>query len=191
VRRGFTLVELMVSVVIIALLAAMATPSFVAMMRDRRVVRAGLLLADTYREARSRTLSRGIAVMVRWRAGAGGKGTIEMREAVVAPGQGVAATCQSVGAWTTGSVVTREISSFDFAGPTYELANLLFLTESNASTPFADICFSPNGVTCATYLENGVCNRLAGVPRFDVTNTLTTMKRTVFIPPNGVARLQL
>lgn len=181
----------MVSIVIIALLAAMATPSFVAMMRDRRVVRAGLMLADTYREARTRALSRGNAVMVRWTAGATGKGTIETRESIIAPaGLGVATGCLT-SSWDAASLNTRPVSSFDFSGPTFVLAEMKFFSETNAEATLGEICFSAQGTTYVRYVDNGVWAPLAGVPHYNVTNTNTTLNRVVYVPPNGVARLQL
>ena len=64
--RGFTLIELMVVVVIIAVLATVSVPLFVGKMRERRAQQTALQLAGLYREARMRALGRGAAVMVQY-----------------------------------------------------------------------------------------------------------------------------
>jgi Tfp pilus assembly protein FimT len=185
--------ELLASIVIIAVLAALATPSFIAMIRDRRVVRAGIQLADVYREARTRALSRGNAVIVRWQAGVGSKGLVEMRESVIAAaGAGTAAGCRtSATQWANGSATTREVKAFGFPGNTYELAQIKLFSEANAEAAFGEVCFAADGKTYVRYVDNAVFTQLKGVPHYEVINTQTTVKRLVYVPPNGVARLQL
>ncbi|MEZ4302226.1 MAG: prepilin-type N-terminal cleavage/methylation domain-containing protein [Polyangiaceae bacterium] len=189
--RGFTMVELLAAIVIIALLAALAIPSFIGMMRDRRVVRAALYMADTYRDARSRSLARGIAVSVRWTSDGAGKGIVELREATVfAPGAGLTRTCQTAD-WSSGSTDTRQVYSYNFAGTTYELAAMKLYDEGGVAVSFGEICFSPEGPAYVRYTANGTFASLAGVPHYEITNTRTGVLRTVFVPPNGVARLSL
>ena len=182
--------ELLAAIVIIALLAALATPSFIAIMRDRRVTQVAVSLADTYREARSRSLARGIAVAVLWQSDGAGKGTIEIREAIVpVPGMGTARSCHTAD-WTTASIDTRMVTRQSFASTIYELAGIKLLSEGGLESPVGQICFA-DGRAYARYSDSGVFASLAGVPRFVVTNTRTNVERTVFLPPNGVARLAL
>lgn len=189
-RRGFTLVELLAAVVIIAVLAALATPSFIAMMRDRRVTGAAQILADSYREARAESLRRGIAVLVRWRPG-GGKGSVEIREAVVPlAGTAVIKGCTTAD-WSSGSIETRSVSLINLATPRYELAQIQLKDEAGQDASFSDVCFAPDGRTYKTYAEGGSPDLLTGVPYFEVKNTQTTTIRKVFVPPNGIARMQL
>jgi type II secretory pathway pseudopilin PulG len=184
-------VELIASIVIIALLAALATPSFIAMMRDRRVAQVGVALADTYREARSRSLARGIAVAVRWQSDGAGKGTISIRETIVLPpGQGTTKACHTAD-WSSGSADTREVAIQNFAVSPFELASIQLFSEAGAGSPFGETCFAPDGRTHVRYSDAGVFLPLTGVPRFEVTNTRTQLKRTVYLPPNGVARVAL
>lgn len=189
-RRGFTLVELLAAIVIIGLLTALATPSFIAMMRDRRVASAAVILADTYREARTRALARGNAVLVRWTATGNGKGTLETRETMVQPVTlGPSKSCTGAD-WTAGSADTRAVYTLNFASSTYELASIQLVTDGGADTGLGEMCFSPDGRTWIRY-ANGPFSPLTGVPRYDVDNKSNGFRRQVFLPPNGVARVGL
>jgi type IV fimbrial biogenesis protein FimT len=184
-------VELLAAIVIIALLAALATPSFIAMIRDRRVVRAGLFIIDTHRESRTRALSRGVAVLVRWRADGTGRGAVQMREAIiVAAGTGAAKGCTKAD-WSDGSAETREVTKLDFATTAYELAQMKLFSTDGVESQIGDVCYAPDGQAWVRYSDNGGWTQLTGVLRYDITNTRTNFKRVVFIPPNGVARYQL
>ena len=65
--RGFTLVEMMVVVTIIALFAAIAAPSVIHLLRDQRTVKTANQVLGLYREARGRAIGRGAAVMVQFK----------------------------------------------------------------------------------------------------------------------------
>jgi type IV fimbrial biogenesis protein FimT len=78
-----------------------------------------------------------------------------------------------------------------FVGARYELAGLAFHDEVDGAQGFADMCFSARGRTFVRYTDGGAFTPLTGVPRVNVTNTSTQLLRTVFIPPNGVARMAL
>lgn len=189
--RGFTLVELLAAIVIIALLAALATPSFIRIMRDRRVTQVGISIADTYREARSRALARGIAVAVRWQSTGGGKGKLEMRETLVLPpGQGITKSCHTAD-FGPSSADTRRVSLHDFNASIYELAVMKLVTESGSDSQFGETCFAPDGRTWIRYADGAVFLQQTGVPRFEVVNSQTNNTRVVFLPPNGIARLAL
>ena len=62
--RGFTLLEMLAVLAVISVLAAVATPGFVEMIRERRTQREAAMFSDTFRVARSRALGRGSAVAV-------------------------------------------------------------------------------------------------------------------------------
>ncbi len=183
--------ELLTVVVIIGLLSALATPSFLAMIRDRRVASAAQLVADMHREARTRALSRGNAVLVRWVAAGSGKGTMEMRESIILPaGVGVVKSCTTAD-WVNGSADTRGVDVINFASGEYQLVEMKLLNENGADASFLEICFAADGRTYRRYQAVDSFLPLTGVPSFEVKNNRTNLKRTVFVPPNGVARLAL
>src|SRR5262249_8427727 len=132
-----------------------------------------------------------IAVLVRWRSDGAGKGTIEIKEVVVQPaGTGLPGTCTTAD-FTDGAAGTRSGSKVNFDKTRDHLAALKMFTEAGAEAPFADVCFAPDGRTFRRYVETDPMDTLAGVPHYEITNTITSVKRTVFVPPNGVARYQL
>src|SRR5512142_2995898 len=78
----------MVVVVIITALSALAIPSILRQMRDRRTRQAAEEVASVYRQARLRALGRGSAVLVRYTRTTG---TYQTLEAVIGPGTGAPA----------------------------------------------------------------------------------------------------
>lgn len=63
-RRGFTLIELMVVVAIIAILAALAAPSFVGLIANSTVARAVNSFIGDHRYARGEAMRRGKSVTI-------------------------------------------------------------------------------------------------------------------------------
>jgi len=111
--RGFTLIELMVVVMIIALLAIIAVPGIMRSSRDRRTFEHANTIAENVKVARSRAIARGSAHMVVFTTnGTTDRGTIRIYEAInVAPGaiadaNGVlqprnpVGSCKGLGQWT-------------------------------------------------------------------------------------------
>jgi prepilin-type N-terminal cleavage/methylation domain-containing protein len=192
-ERGFTLVEMLAVIAMIGILTVVASPIFIDMMRDRRINRAAMNIADYYRTARSRALGRGMPVLIRWDANAGLKqqssGVLSILEPVVLDYPSVNTSCVAID-WTDTNVAYT-YSQFDVGDGHYERADVSFIDDTGATRAKADVCFSPRG---RTYLRTtGVFTELTGVPTFKVVNSKaaggTGLVRTVFIPPNGVARL--
>ncbi len=64
--RGFTLVELMVVVSIIAISAAIAMPGIIDLVRSRKAQRTSAQLFGLIQEARGRAFGRGVGVILEW-----------------------------------------------------------------------------------------------------------------------------
>ena len=194
-QRAFTMSELLMVIVMIGAMAAMASPLFIDVMRDRRVHQGALQAAEVYRLARARALGRGSAVMVRWSAGPGtGEGTLAMREAIQGGVNGPLPTsnCTTTD-WTVGSTNSRAVTHLDFVAGAFGLAQFSMSDASGAVTT-SEFCFSPRGRTF--YRTTAGWSPLADVPKLTVENKRDPVAtggraRVVYIPPNGAARLAL
>jgi prepilin-type N-terminal cleavage/methylation domain-containing protein len=196
--RGFTLVELLTVIAVIAVFVGIAIPLSVNVRRDQRVNNAAMRVAEVFRQARTRALGRGTAVLVRWTesGGTSSRGLLEVHEAtfdVDANGGLIPNTSACIGTdWSAGSVQNALVTSFDLgAGPfDYAAMNLTFPDEATDVATF-DICFTPHGRTWSRVDPAGAFQQLTGVPTMLVKNTSTQSTRRVFLPPTGDARIQL
>jgi type IV fimbrial biogenesis protein FimT len=180
--------ELLAVIVIIGILASAASPMFINLMRDKRVARATLQIADMYRLGRMHALGRGTAVLVRWDAATT---LFEVREAVV-PGQPLPSSNCFTTNWTAGSNENGLVTDFNLSRDLYSLTQVQ-MTDPVAATikgAGGDICFSPRGRSF--YRDKGGSFAvMTGPMGFDVTNTRTHFKRQVWVPANGAARAAL
>src|SRR5262245_42175885 len=74
--RGFTLIELSIVVVLVAIFATLAVPQVTRQLRDRRVNETAQRVADIYRASRLRAVGQGGAVLVHYEPGAQGVFTV-------------------------------------------------------------------------------------------------------------------
>jgi prepilin-type N-terminal cleavage/methylation domain-containing protein len=80
--RGFTLLEVVTTVIIVGILTAAALPGFAERMRDRRTNQAAQEIALMYRTARARAMGRGAAQLVRFLTANRPQGELRLLEAV-------------------------------------------------------------------------------------------------------------
>ena len=203
---GFTLIELIGVLAMISLLVVMASPTFVRVMRDRRVARAAMQLVDYYRTARTAAIGRGQPMLVTYNANGnaathpGGTGRITMVEPIVTTMQ-AAKTCNTA-VWSD-PTQAQTTATFDVQNGFYDYAYITAYDDNvvQTKTTYMEICFSNTG---RMWLREGgapplntAFHLVTGVPSFSVLNLNVVSgkqqgpPRTVFVPPNGMARLQL
>jgi prepilin-type N-terminal cleavage/methylation domain-containing protein len=189
---GFTLIELMVVVVIIAILATISVPLFVARFRERRSQQVALQVAGVYREARMRALGRGAAVLVNYDGA-----TWNILEGVEGSAASTSRTgtsdCQSLptrgcmtNSWT--SATSRNVGGLDPSQVTDQVTTSV--TFSGAAQTNLGICFTPLG-RAFVRSGSGAWAVLNSVVTVDVQRGADGLKRTVVVLPNGTARLGL
>lgn len=183
--RGFTLLELIAVVTVIAVFASLAIPSALGQLRSRRVQEAARQIGIVYREARLRALGRGSAVLVRVNGGA-----ISVLEATVG-GVGNCANLPVSSCLTPTWSTQRVVGGFSLsASGDASLMSVAFSDSGNTAVGNLDICFTPMG---RAFSRNSNAD---GVAFAALTETYTatvsrpgTRRRQVVLMPNGTARL--
>jgi type IV fimbrial biogenesis protein FimT len=214
--RGFTLIEMLAVLAMISLLVVLASPSFVRVLRDRRVNRAAMQLVDYFRTARTQAIGRGQPMLVTYNlvgnpaTHPGGTGRVTLDEPIVT---NIATDTQTAGAAAPGPAptcnqtlwgnptYTQQLAAFDIQNGLYDYTNLTFFDDVGAKTTYVEVCFSNTG---RMWLREGASPPLdtafhlvTGVPYFYVQNfdPSTGIKqgpdRWVLVPPNGMARMKL
>ncbi len=194
-ERGFTLLELMAVVTIIALLMTIAIPSITNRLREYRSQQAANDIAAVYRNARMRALARGSAVMVRWDQAAA-KFTVYEAVQGASSAAGCAplpsATCPTSLAQMAAAVVVNEYGlnagthTVTMAGPPP--------AGGGAGTAVSnfDMCCSPLGSASTRGTAPNAFAPLTGVPEVTVKRTDTIgLTRRVLVMPNGTSRVAI
>ncbi len=186
--RGFTLVELMVVVLIVAILAAIAVPSLVERLRERRSAEAAQRIAALYRGARMRAMGRGAAILVSFDSG-----VFTVQEAQRPPleenancvGE-PASSCVNTD-WSKATNYTT-LSRFDPAHRS-EYENLT-VSATPATATHVDVCFTPMGRAYYRTDTQPFSTPMVQVSTYTVARS-GGLTRTVTVLPNGTARLAL
>ena len=205
-QRGFTLIELSVVVILIAVFATMAIPQVTHQLRDRRVHEAAQRIALIYQQARLHAMGHGGAILVRYETTGSGHGTFTTIEHLVGSSSSKdcaltpKSSCSSDNWAAPGDTQNRVIETIDVGsepGLADVYAHLIPETASAADSTM-DLCYTPLGRSFNRYAATGAFTPMAGVPQFqifrgsDMTTPLPTARvRNVIVLPTGVARLQL
>jgi prepilin-type N-terminal cleavage/methylation domain-containing protein len=210
-RRGFSLIELMVVIIIIGVVAALAVPTMAAGRTDRHAYDDAGSIMQFFREARTRAVARGGAILISMTFnGPTDRGTFNMYESVALNAGGVGtntpvASCKTPTVWNPLAAANTNVNLVDalnLNGTIEQEADIetQFLTydpvagtTSNVAGGF--LCFTPLGRTyfnqvtpvfdgslpTLSPLEFRVTRMSGGVPYGTI--------RSVLLPPNGMARV--
>lgn len=188
--RGFTLIELIAVVLIITVFAALAVPTVVVQMRDRRIQESARQIALVYRQARLRAMGRGAAVLVRF-------DTDEFT--VLEARQGPGGACEDLPVsscletpWVGAPLRSRRVDGHAEAsgGDMADVAISMVDATNNPITEL-EVCFTPMG---RAFVREDINDAAAFTPMTEaylasVSRPGLTRTREVVLMPNGTARL--
>lgn len=217
--RGFSLIELMVVIIIIGIVSALAVPTMLASRLDRNAYDDAGAVMQLLREARTRAIARGSAIMISMTANSTiDRGTFMMYEAVSANAESggqnrtPVATCKTPTNWAPldptnpaanpGVVFIDGVNLNGSIESDSDIETVISQYDGTATTNVTSIfvCFTPLG---HVYAVPGAAAPTAGMfdgamPNLEpIEIRVSRMQgtsaygtvRSVVLPPNGLARL--
>lgn len=192
--QGFTILELLIVVTIIAVTAALAAPAMHGAIMERKGAEASLDLVRLGRQARSSALAYGRAHVIRYEAAEGGRFRVY---------RGIATSCNAASNdWATfirddcGRAGTFCVDWLDLSESKWKLGSSVIQAVSTDGDALVDICYEPRGA---------VLHRTSSTARFSSLNTVsggyifqfqrldggtvTGVSRQVLVPLGGDPRL--
>ena len=182
--RGFTLTEVLVVIFLIALLAALASPSFIRVMRDSGLSRLNMQMAEVYRKAYIESAEQS-TFLVRWTGGNAPQ--IELVKATLDSAQPTLVSprrCNAID-WTSPDHTRQTLRFATTSIP--EFATVGFTTNTNQEKSKADVCYSHR--RAFVRYDEGAFTEMPGAARVYVKNVQTNVTRRVLIPSFGLPRL--
>jgi prepilin-type N-terminal cleavage/methylation domain-containing protein len=182
--RGFTLTEIVVVIFMIAILAVVASPSFIKVMRDSGLSRMTMQVAEVYRKAYIESAEQS-TYMVRWTGGAAP--SIELVKATLdtpVPTLVSPRRCNAID-WTDPAHTHQTLTFSADLIPKY--ATVGYLTNDNVEKTKADICYSQR--RAFVRYDEGTFAEMPSAGRVYVKNLQSNMMRRVLIPSFGLPRL--
>ncbi len=207
--RAYTLIELMITIVLIGVLAALAVPSMVKANDDRLAYQDTLMVSELLRRARTTAVGRGAAMLVEISSdGTNDRGTFTIYESVRSNGNGVAGedtpqpACRYPTDWTN-ATLKRKVAEATLNGQADAFAGIqtklqVFATTTPTAYTHLYICFAPSGRTyLSTTLDFAGTQQNVAPVTVDVVRTASGtsnfegIRRKVVLSAGGTTTIQL
>ncbi|WP_237060495.1 GspH/FimT family pseudopilin [Microbulbifer sediminum] len=164
-QRGFTLIELMVTIAVLAIVVSIAAPNFATMINNNRSAALGEELAGAFNFARSEAVKRGDRV------------------SICASNDG--ATCSAAGTWDQGWIVFSDSATTDSAA-----APVVSAVLRRWEAPQGDAAIAVTQAAATNFVRYTQLGTLGRSSQVTVTSSVSGCKgnaaRTMTIGPAGL-----